>query len=101
MLLASDGRYSREDSGYSVDQHIGGEKDHQREHRWTGKSQQDASEDNAQHASQREQPPILSEAPACGIGSNVRATVDSGARPDMLPQLGFDLLTRRRASTQA
>src|SRR5882762_5512729 len=81
VLLAADGPHSRDDSEDSIDQHIGGEKDHQRQHRWTGKDQRDASEDNGENASQREQPPVSKER---FWRRKVRGGIDCGARHDML-----------------
>src|SRR4030088_3471755 len=53
ILLAADRPHSRDDSEDSIDQHIGGEQDHQRQHRWAGENQREASEDNADNASQQ------------------------------------------------
>src|ERR1700733_10809987 len=54
ILLAADRPHRRNDSEDAVDQHIGGEQQDQRQYRWTGKDQRDASEDDAENASQRE-----------------------------------------------
>src|ERR1700733_2054424 len=54
VLLAADRPHCRDDSEYAVEQHIGGEEDHQRQYCRARKDQRDASEDNAESASQRE-----------------------------------------------